>query len=122
MPRPQMLARSSLFMVVAFFSAYAAPIVPAFAQGQCNPLITTDMPLAGATDSGMTTFGGWAVDQNTAVGSGISSVQIVADGLLGAGGTVLGTATQMARPDVDAALGRTGSFGFTLNTNLASLP
>src|SRR5579871_3279554 len=121
MRRPSSMARYSLLLVIALLCVYAAPIVPAFAQGQCSPVITIDTPLANATDTGQTTFTGWAVDQGAASGSGIGSVQIVVDGMLGSGGTVLGTATQMARPDVDAALGRTGSYGFTLSADLSGL-
>src|SRR5581483_9522704 len=62
----------------------------------------------------------WAVDLSAPVGSGISGVQVAADAQQGAG-TILGTASQGPRPDVDAALGRSGSFGFTLNSDLSGL-
>ncbi|MEA2640994.1 MAG: hypothetical protein QOF51_2388 [Chloroflexota bacterium] len=112
----------NLIIVAALLLPFAMPFLQmAQAQGQCNPLITIDAPPANATVQGQTTFAGWAVDLSTPDGSGISSVQIVADNLLSAGGTVLGTATQVARPDVAAALGRAGSFGFNLVADLSNM-
>src|SRR5579871_2570106 len=108
-------------LIAAALGMALMPALPTLAQSQCNPIITIDAPRPNATVRGVTTFGGWAVDQSVPSGSGISSVQVVVDGLLGAGGTLLGTAMPNPRPDVDAALGRTGSYGFTLNADLSSL-
>jgi len=99
-----------------------APSAVAHAQSDCSPLITTDFPQPGATVQGTTTFSGWAVDESAAQGSGVTSVQIAADGYPGAGGTMLGTATAGDRPDVDSALGVSSSYGFTLNADLSGLP
>src|SRR5579871_320894 len=107
--------------VFALLFGFMAPILPASAQGQCNPIITIDTPTANANVQGSTLFGGWAVDMNAPTGSGISGVQIVRDGLLGSGGTVVGPANQVARPDVDTALGRTGSYGFSLAVDMSGI-
>src|SRR5579871_4548478 len=107
--------------VFALLFGFMAPILPASAQGQCNPIITIDTPTANANVQGSTLFGGWAVDMNAPTGSGITGVQIVRDGLLGSGGTVVGPANQVARPDVDTALGRTGSYGFSLAVDMSGI-
>jgi len=85
-------------------------------------LITIDLPQSNANVNGEITVGGWAVDQSVMNGSGISSVEVIADAPPGSGGTMLGVATQTPRPDVDAVLGRSGSYGFTLNTDISQLP
>src|SRR5579871_431179 len=114
-------SRWVLLLAAALMFVSAAPVLPLLAQGNCSPLITIDSPMANATLEAGTEFAGWAVDQNAASGSGITAIQVVADGLLGAGGTVLGSDTQVPRPDVDAALHRTGTYGFIVPTDLSNL-
>src|SRR5579871_5449314 len=116
------LARSHwhIAVVSALLFVYAAPVLPSLAQDQCAPMINVDTPSSGAALTSPVTFSGWAVDENAMGGSGISAVQVVADGLLDAGGVLLGTAAPVARPDVDATLGMP-SYGFTLTADLSSL-
>src|SRR5581483_9456820 len=109
-------------LVIGLILALASlPAQPLGAQIQCNPLINIDSPDPGSTLSGPVTFTGWAVDQNSQAGSGISSVQLVLDGPLGGSGLLLGSASPVARPDVDAALGRIGTFGFKFTTDVSQL-
>jgi streptogramin lyase len=83
------------------------------------PSVNIDSPAASATVSGVVTVAGWAIDNTTAVGTAISSVQVKVDG------TAVGTATYgISRPDVCAAYpGRPGcpNVGFTFQLNTASL-
>ena len=79
-----------------------------------------ESPTNGSTVSGTIAVYGWAVDNATAVGTAITSVQVKVDG------TVVGTATYGSnRPDVcNAFPGRPScpnvGFVYSLNTNLLS--
>ena len=81
------------------------------------PAVYIDTPAQGATVSGIVAISGWAVDSAAAVGTAISSVQVMVDG------TVVGTATYGSnRPDVCAVYpGRTGcpnvGFSYSLDTS-----
>ncbi len=83
------------------------------------PTVHIDSPAAGATVSGTVTVSGWAIDNDSAVGTAIGSVRVLVDG------TSMGTATYGAsRPDVCAAYpGRPGcpNVGFTYSLNTATL-
>jgi 3-hydroxymyristoyl/3-hydroxydecanoyl-(acyl carrier protein) dehydratase len=85
------------------------------------PTVYIDAPMPGETISGIVTISGWAVDNASAVGTGISSVQVKVDG------TVMGTATYgLSRPDVCATYpGRPGcpnvGYSFSLNTSTLSV-
>jgi hypothetical protein len=83
------------------------------------PSVHIDAPAGGAMVSGVVTVAGWAIDNVTAVGTAISSVQVLVDG------TTVGTATySIARPDVCAVYpGRAGcpNVGFTYQFNTAAL-
>jgi hypothetical protein len=85
------------------------------------PTVYVDAPTSGATVSGIVTISGWAVDNASAVGTGISSVQVKVDG------TVVGTATYgLSRPDVCAVYpGRPGcpnvGYSYSLNTSTLSV-
>ena len=87
--------------------------------GPPPPSVYIDSPASGTALLGAVTVSGWAIDNMTAVGTAISSVQIKLDGAL------VGTATYgIARPDVCAAYpGRVGcpNVGFTYQLNAASL-
>ena len=80
------------------------------------PSVAIDTPAAGSTISGTVTLAGWAIDNTSAVGTAISSVQVKVDG------TIAGTATYgVSRPDVCSAFpGRPGcpnvGYSFALNT------
>jgi hypothetical protein len=83
------------------------------------PTVHIDSPAAGATVSGAVTVSGWAIDNDSAVGTAIGSVHLLVDG------TVVGTATYGAsRPDVCAAYpDRPGcpNVGYTYSLNTATL-
>ena len=83
------------------------------------PTVHIDSPAPGATVSGTVTVSGWAIDNDSAVGTAIGSVRVLVDG------TSMGTATYGAsRPDVCAAYpGRPGcpNVGFTYSLNTATL-
>jgi hypothetical protein len=83
------------------------------------PSVDIDSPAPGATVSGTVTVSGWAIDNVSAVGTAISSVQVLVDG------TAVGTATYGAsRPDVCSAFpGRPGcpNVGYTYSLNTATL-
>jgi hypothetical protein len=85
------------------------------------PTVYIDAPAPGATVSGIVTISGWAVDNSSGVGTGISSVQVKVDG------TVVGTATYgFSRPDVCAVYpGRPGcpnvGYSYSLNTSTLSV-
>jgi hypothetical protein len=85
------------------------------------PTVYIDTPTSGATVTGIVTVSGWAVDNASAVGTAISSVQVKVDG------TVVGTATYgLSRPDVCAAYpGRPGcpnvGYSYSLNTTTLSV-
>jgi len=108
----------SIACVAALLITYLGPIVGAQAQ-DCAPVINLDTPTGGSIISTSQTFGGWVVDQDSTSGNGIISVQIVADDANDQG-TVLGTATEIARPDADAAMGMP-TYGFTLTADLSNL-
>jgi len=112
-------SRWSLVVPLVLLFNYIAPLVPVRAQ-DCSPLIYIDSPSANSTVQGQTTVAGWAADQDAAAGSGISGVQIVLDNTLDQGGTLLGNASQVARSDVDAALGMP-SYGFSASVNLSNV-
>jgi N-acetylmuramoyl-L-alanine amidase len=84
------------------------------------PTVYIDTPSQGAAVSGTVTVSGWAVDNASAVGTAISSVQVKVDG------TVVGNATYgLSRPDVCVAYpGRPGcpnvGYSFSLNTSSLS--
>jgi hypothetical protein len=69
--------------------------------------------------SGSVTVVGWAIDNNSTVGTGISSVQVKVDG------SVVGSATYgVSRPDVCVVYpGRAGcpNVGYTFSLNTSSL-
>jgi hypothetical protein len=83
------------------------------------PAVIIDSPAAGSTVSGVVTVAGWALDNTTAVGTAISSVQISVDG------HVVGNATfGVSRPDVCVVYpGRPGcpNVGFVYQFNTAVL-
>jgi Bacterial Ig domain len=78
-----------------------------------------DRPLSGATISGVTMVSGWAIDNLSSVGTAISSVQVLVDGV------AVGTATHGgSRNDVCAAYpGRPNcpNVGFTYPLNTSGL-
>jgi hypothetical protein len=81
------------------------------------PKVWIDTPLQGQVVSGMLTVSGWALDNGTAVGTALSSVQVTVDG------TVVFNATYgLSRADVCSALPRPGcpNVGFTYDLNTAS--
>jgi hypothetical protein len=84
------------------------------------PTVWIDAPAARSTVSGTVTVVGWAIDNTSAVGTAISSVQVKVDG------TVVGTATYgLNRADVCAVYpGRPGcpnvGYSFSLNTSTLS--
>ncbi len=84
------------------------------------PTVYIDTPSQGSTVSGTVTISGWAIDNSSAVGTAISSVQVKVDG------TIVGTATYgISRPDVCAVYpGRPGcpnvGYSFSLNTSSLS--
>jgi len=84
------------------------------------PTVYIDTPASGATVSGIVTVAGWAIDNSSAVGTAISSVQVKLDG------SVVGIATYgLSRPDVCAVYpGRPGcpnvGYSFSLNTSTLS--
>ncbi len=80
-----------------------------------------DAPIAGATVTGTVAIGGWAIDDVSAVGTGIdpASIAVSVDGGLAGGYATYGG----ARPDVCAAYpGRVGcpnvGWNFLLDTSL----
>jgi hypothetical protein len=83
------------------------------------PSVYIDSPAPGAVVAGNVTVTGWALDNTTAIGTPISSMQVKVDGV------VVGTATYgTSRPDVCAAYpGRPGcpNVGFTYTLNTATL-
>jgi parallel beta-helix repeat protein len=89
--------------------------------GATPPVVWIDTPVAGATVSGPVTVSGWALDNLSAVGTAISSVQVLVDG------AVVGNATYgTSRPDVCNILpGRPGcpnvGYTFTLNSGTLTL-
>ena len=84
------------------------------------PTVYIDAPAQGAAVSGTVTVSGWAVDNASAVGTAISSVQVKVDG------SVVGTATYgSSRADVCAVYpGRLGcpnvGYSYSLNTSTLS--
>jgi N-acetylmuramoyl-L-alanine amidase len=84
-----------------------------------QPTVWIDNPVTGSTVSGTVTVTGWALDNSTAVGTPIGSLQVKVDG------NVVGNATYgIARPDVCGAFpGRPGcpNVGFSYALNTASL-
>jgi hypothetical protein len=84
------------------------------------PSVIIDSPTAGATVFGTVTIAGWTIDNTSAVGTAISSVQVLVDG------ATVGTATYgISRPDVcNAYPGRPScpnvGFAYQLNTALLS--
>jgi N-acetylmuramoyl-L-alanine amidase len=83
------------------------------------PTVHIDSPAPGATVSGTVTVSGWAIDNDSAVGTAIGSIRVLVDG------TSMGTATYGAsRPDVCAAYpDRPGcpNVGYTYSLNTATL-
>jgi len=83
------------------------------------PSVHIDAPASGSTISGTVTVSGWAIDNATAVGTAISSVHVLVDGM------TAGTATcGVSRPDVCSAYpGRPGcpNVGYTYSLNTAAL-
>ena len=72
--------------------------------GPTLPTVWIDAPTAGSTVSGTVAVAGWAIDNTSAVGTAISTVEVKVDG------TVVGFATYgLSRPDVCAVYpGRPG--------------
>jgi hypothetical protein len=93
---------------------------PSCFQLPSPPTVYIDAPAQGSTVSGTVSVVGWAIDNSSAVGTVISSVQVKVDG------TVVGTASYgLSRPDVCAAYpGRPGcpnvGYSFSLNTSTLS--
>jgi hypothetical protein len=83
------------------------------------PAVSIEAPAANSTLAGTVTLSGWALDNATGIGSAISSVQIIVDGV------VVGAATYGApRADVCAAYpGRPGcpNVGFSYQLNSVTL-
>jgi len=126
----------SLDLIVSATGSYQASVTASIAEnygmeivtfvgGSSNqppspPTVYIDAPASGATVSGIVAISGWAVDNASAVGTAISSVQVKVDG------SVVGTATYgSSRPDVCAAYpGRPGcpnvGYSFSLNTSTLS--
>ncbi len=99
-------------LVLLLLACLALP-VPAGAQGPpvpCAPVVVAvDTPSPDATVRGPVTIGGWALDLGATSGSGVREVTVTLDRELD-GGSVLGAAQLgLARSDIDAAYGRTGS-------------
>ncbi|MEA2640725.1 MAG: hypothetical protein QOF51_2119 [Chloroflexota bacterium] len=91
-------------------SAQFADLLDESEDQACNPVLTVDVPTAGATVSGTATIRGWVLDLAQPTGSGVDMVHVYMDGEAGNGGTGLGVAqVGIARPDVDAAFGRSPS-------------
>jgi hypothetical protein len=83
------------------------------------PSIHIDSPAPGSTVSGVATVAGWAIDNTSLVGTAISSVQVLVDGVLVGSATYGGN-----RPDVCSAYpGRVGcpTVGFNYSLNLSTL-
>jgi hypothetical protein len=83
------------------------------------PSVHIDAPLAASVVSGTVAVSGWALDNTSVVGTAISNVKVLVDGLL------VGFATYgQSRPDVcNAYPGRVGcpNVGFTYQLNLSTL-
>ena len=84
-----------------------------------SPIVYVDSMASGAAVIGTVTISGWAIDNTTAIGAGIATVQVTVDGI------VVGNATYGSpRPDVCAAYqGRPGcpNVGFTYQLDTTSL-
>jgi uncharacterized protein YkwD len=84
-----------------------------------------DSPAGGADVEGIVTVGGWAIDQASPSGTGVSQVHVYRDGTAGGGGVGLGVASYGGdRPDVAAVYGsqfRYSGYNFSWNSNTASL-
>jgi len=110
------------FAVEAFVSGGTAneAILWTSTPSPALPTVYIDSPAQGTTVSGTVNVSGWAVDNASVVGTGVSGVQVKVDG------TVVGTATYgSSRPDVCAVYpGRPGcpnvGFSFSLNTSTLS--
>src|SRR5581483_12020399 len=103
--------------------AASLPMTQALAQSeaQCNPIINIDTPSQDMVAQDTLTISGWAVDTSASQGSGIYSMEVVADAPIDQGGTVVGNALfPVDRMDVDAALGVDSSFGFTSYIDLTA--
>jgi hypothetical protein len=83
------------------------------------PTVHIDAPAPGATISGTVSVSGWAINNASKIGSAISSVHVLVDGV------TAGTATYgVSRPDVCSAYpGRAGcpNVGYTYSLNTATL-
>src|SRR6266550_2163555 len=101
--------------------AFVAPVLPAFAQEACAPLLRVDTPSANSDVLGQIGISGWALDQNVTDGSGISSVEVYLDGTQDQGGVALGATDWGARPDIDERLSRSGISGYSLTTDASLL-
>jgi Bacterial Ig domain len=98
-----------------------ASVTVTTAANATAPTVWIDQPAAGVTVSGAVTISGWALDNASAVGSAISNVQVLVDGLP-VGNATYGT----NRADVCSALpGRPGcpnvGYTFTLNSGTLTL-
>jgi hypothetical protein len=98
-----------------------ASVTVTTAANATAPTVWIDSPAAGATVSGAVIISGWALDNASAVGSAITSVQVLVDGVP-VGNATYGT----SRPDVCSALpGRPGcpnvGYTFTLNSGTLTL-
>ena len=83
------------------------------------PSVHIDSPTPGATVSGTVTVSGWAIDNASTVGTAISNVQVLVDGVT-AGSATYG----ISRPDVCTAYpGRPGcpNVGYTYSLNTSTL-
>jgi hypothetical protein len=83
------------------------------------PTVHIDAPMPGATVSGTIAVSGWAIDNDSTVGTAITGVQVLVDE------AAVGTATYgVSRPDVCTAYpGRPGcpNVGYTYSLNTATL-
>src|SRR5262249_18501409 len=83
------------------------------------PTVSIDGPDAGSTVSGTLSISGWAIDSATAIGSAVTSVNVLVDG------SVVGKASYgVSRPDVCAIWpGRPGcpNVGYAYSLNTATL-
>jgi len=115
---PQRAVRTAILCAIM---STIASIPIATAESQCNPQITIDSPAPNSASTGQIVISGWAIDQSSTSGSGISTVQVLQDGQLNTGGMSLGNVSPIPRPDVDSALGRSGTFGFRLSVDASNI-
>src|SRR5215831_7293550 len=109
-----MIVRMSMLSLLLTFALASTAV------GQLGPpSVSIDVPSKNSTVSGTVAVQGWAMDNTSAVGTAINSVQVKVDGI------VVGAATYgFSRPDVCAAFpGRIGcpNVGYLFQLNTATL-